>query len=193
MTAPLEIAANLVTTASILLAGRNSVHTWWTGILGCVLFAVLFYSSRLYADVVLQAFFVVTSAAGWWAWIHGDRGTPLRITRSDGRLLMIAIPAGILTALSYGTVLFHFTDAYAPYIDSLLLVFSVIAQLLLMRRKLETWLFWIAVNTVAVPLFASRELYLTASLYSVYWINAVVAWLTWRSQLGPRHPLAVEA
>lgn len=193
MTGPIEIAANVVTTVSILLAGRNSIHTWWTGIFGCVLFAILFYSSRLYADVVLQAFFVVTSAAGWWAWVHGNRGTPLTITRSGGHLLLIAVAVGILTALAYGAMLFHFTDAYAPYLDSSLLVFSVIAQLLLMRRKLETWLFWFAVNTVAVPLFASRELYLTAGLYSVYWINAVVAWLAWRNRLGNGRPLAVEA
>lgn len=39
----LEVAANVVATVSILLAARNSVHTWWIGIIGCVLFAVLFF------------------------------------------------------------------------------------------------------------------------------------------------------
>ena len=68
---PLEISANLITTASILLAGRNSIHTWWTGIIGCVLFGVLFYDARLYADVALQVFFLATSISGWWAWVHG--------------------------------------------------------------------------------------------------------------------------
>jgi nicotinamide mononucleotide transporter len=56
----------------------------------------------------------------------------------------------------------------------------VIAQLLLMGRRIENWLFWLAVNTVAVPLYASRGLYLTAILYAIYWINAVVAWRWWR-------------
>lgn len=31
MSSPLEIFANGITTVSIFLAGRNSVHTWWTG------------------------------------------------------------------------------------------------------------------------------------------------------------------
>jgi nicotinamide mononucleotide transporter len=41
---------------AIFLAGRNSVHTWWTGIVGCGLFALLSFQSNLYADVLLQAF-----------------------------------------------------------------------------------------------------------------------------------------
>ena len=183
MTDPIEIAANLVTTLSILLAGRNSIHTWWTGIIGCILFAILFYTTQLYADVVLQIFFLITSAAGWWAWLHGAQGEPLPITRSATRQLVIVIPAGVLAAAIYGALLFHFTDAYAPYVDSAVLVFSVIAQILLMRRKLENWLFWLVVNSIAVPLYASRGLTLTAGLYAVYWLNALISWQRWRRQI----------
>ncbi|HEX8055265.1 MAG TPA: nicotinamide mononucleotide transporter family protein [Novosphingobium sp.] len=87
---PLEITANLITTVSILLAARNSIHTWWTAIVGGALFAVLFYQNRLYADVTLQLFFIVTSLAGWlrrpgsWSstttgWPSGgDRDWPIR-------------------------------------------------------------------------------------------------------------------
>ena len=181
---PLEISANLITTASILLAGRNSIHTWWTGIIGCVLFGVLFYDARLYADVALQVFFLATSISGWWAWLHGRRGEPVPITRSGVRLLLTLFVAGVLTTVAYGSLLFYYTDAYSPYVDSAVLMFSVVAQFLLMRRKLETWLFWLLVNTISVPLFASRGLYLTAGLYAVYWVNALVSWFVWRGRMG---------
>ena len=46
MNLDLELAANVLITVSILLAARNSVHTWWTGILGCALFAVVFHGAR---------------------------------------------------------------------------------------------------------------------------------------------------
>lgn len=191
MTGNLEIAANLVTTASILLAGRNSIHTWWTGIAGCILFGALFFQTQLYADVVLQAFFLVTSLAGWWAWRQGVRDEPLPISRTERRLLLALIPAGLLTTALYGALLFHFTDAFAPFVDSAVLVFSVVAQFLLMRRKLETWMFWLLVNTIAVPLYASRGLYLTAFLYMVYWINASISWFVWRRRMnGENAPLA---
>ena len=38
-----ELLANAVTTASIVLAGRNSIHTWWTGIIGCLQHPANFY------------------------------------------------------------------------------------------------------------------------------------------------------
>ncbi|NPU92446.1 MAG: nicotinamide mononucleotide transporter [Gammaproteobacteria bacterium] len=196
----LEIAANLVMTVSILLAGRNSVHTWWTGILGCILFGMLFFQAKLYADVVLQIFFIGASSIGWWQWLYGDRGETKPISRAGYTRIAQIAPLGLLVAALYGLLLHHFTDAYAPYLDSAILVFSVIAQWLLMQRRLESWIFWWLVNSIAVPLFASRGLYLTAFLYACYWINAIVAFHYWRGQLSVQRetqtvagPLADEA
>jgi nicotinamide mononucleotide transporter len=181
MTNALELAANAVMTASIVLAGRNSVHTWWTGIAGCALFGVLFADARLYADVALQLFFIATSALGWRQWLAGREGRALAVSRAPRALVAACIAGGIGAALAYGTMLARLTDAYAPFADSAVLSFSVIAQLLLMTRRVETWPFWLAVNSVAVPLFASRGLHLTALLYAAYWVNALVAWRHWRA------------
>lgn len=176
---PMEISANLIIAASILLAGRNSVHTWWTGIVGCTLFGFVFLDSRLYADTVLQGFFVLTSVVGWWQWQHGRHGEALPVTDLPTRKLLWQLLAGTLGALGYGFLLHRFTDAYAPFLDSAVLAFSIVAQLLMMRRHVQSWPFWLLVNTIAVPLYASRGLYLTSVLYSVFWINALVAWRHW--------------
>ena len=180
MSGALEIAANGLATVSILLAGRNSVHTWWSGILGCTLFALLFERTQLYADASLQLFFIAASAVGWWQWLRGgvDR-TVLPIRRTPVRALLLSTFAGALAAAAYGALLHAWTDAYAPFLDSVVLSFSVLAQFLLMQRRLENWPVWLLVNTVAVPLFASRGLYLTAALYAVYWVNALVSWRHW--------------
>lgn len=180
----LEIAANVITAASIFLAARNSVHTWWTGIVGCVLFDVLFWESRLYADVVLQAFFVLTSIYGWWHWIRGTEGhvSPVRTTspKALGGFGAIAL----IATVAYGALLHRFTNAYAPFADSAVLMFSVVAQLLLMKRRLETWPVWILVNSIAVPVYFSRGLELTAILYAGYWVNAWFGWWTWRREIA---------
>ena len=180
----LEIAANLVNLAAIALATRNSLHTWWTGILGCILFGALFALSRLYADLTLQVFFIATSLLGWWQWRHHHgKIEALPITRTTPGELALTLPLAALAALGYGWLLHRFTDAYAPFLDSLVLALSVAAQLLLMRRKLENWLFWFAANTLAVPLFASRELWLTAFFYGLFWLNAPLGFFRWRLAL----------
>lgn len=183
MTSPLEIAANIIMTVSIFLAGRNNVHSWWLGVLGCAMFAVLFYSVNLYADVALQLFFIVTCLIGWLQWLRGSHGGVLPISRVHWRALAWMVGVGLLATLAYGMLLRAFTNAFAPFIDSAVLVFSIVAQLLLMGRRLENWPFWLLVNTVAVPLYISRGLYLTAALYGAYWINALASWYFWRRQM----------
>jgi nicotinamide mononucleotide transporter len=176
----LEIAANVLTTVAILLAARNSVHTWWTGIVGCVLFGVLFVQTRLYADAVLQVFFVATSVWGWWQWQQGARGRTLPVTHAPRRAVAVSVAVGVLVAPAYGALLHAFSDAAAPFADAAVLVCSVIAQWLLMQRRVQTWPLWLLTNSIAVPLFASRGLVLTAALYAGYWVNALVAWWHWR-------------
>lgn len=189
----LEVAANLTITVSILLAGRNSVHTWWTGIVGCILFALLFFDSKLYADVTLQLFFIVTSLVGWWQWMYGRQGDALPVSHVRLRAFAWLIPAGICATAAYGILLHVFTDAYAPFADSAVLAFSVIGQFLLMRRRVQAWPLWLVVNSIAVPLYASRSLYLTAALYSVYWVNAIVSWWYWHKQATQGTALAAPA
>jgi nicotinamide mononucleotide transporter len=176
----LELAANAFMAVSVLLAGRNSIHTWWTGILGCLLFAQVFYDARLYADVTLQFFFLATSGIGWWRWRRHEPAPVSDLARGERGKLLVAAALGVLAAIGYGGFLVAFTNAEAPYADSLVLMSSVIAQVLLMRRRVEAWWFWIVVNTIAVPLFASRGLWITSVLYAAYLVNAVVALRHWR-------------
>jgi nicotinamide mononucleotide transporter len=185
----LEIAANVIMTLSIALAARNRVHTWPTGIVGCTLFMVLFFQNQLYADVTLQIFFIVTSVLGWWQWRHPaptEHRIERPITRVRTRSLFAISLLGLVVALGYGWTLHQFTDAYLPYVDSAALILSVIAQFLLVRRNLEAWPFWLAVNTVSLALFASRGLYLTAALYTAYWFNAWYGWWRWRNELSQK-------
>ncbi|HZX27007.1 MAG TPA: nicotinamide riboside transporter PnuC [Telluria sp.] len=179
MTSPLELAANFLNAIAIVLAGRNNVHTWWTGIVGCSLFALVFYDSHLYADVALQGFFVGTSFIGWWQWLRGAGGQPLTVTHANFRSLLWTVPVGLAATAAYGVLLHRYTNAYAPFLDSAVLVFSVIAQILIMQRRIENWAFWLLVNSIAVPLYFSRGLYLTSLLYAGYWVNAAVAWRLW--------------
>ncbi len=184
---PLEVAANAVTTLSIGLAALNHPHTWSTGIVGCLLFAVLFFQSQLYADTTLQFFFAATSVIGWWQWRRGDGSgslSPRPITTTGRRSLAWMLLLAVLVTAAYGALLHHHTDAYLPYVDAAVMSLSVVAQCLLMQRKLQAWPCWLLVNTLSVPLFASRDLWLTSALYAAYWFNAWYGWWHWRRLLA---------
>lgn len=182
----LEISANAVTTLSIALAARNNAHTWTTGVAGCLLFGAVFFQAHLYADATLQIFFIVTSLVGWHQWRTrptAEASSARPVTRVRPRTLAWMALAALLVTLIYGGLLHRFTDADLPYVDATVLALSVVAQCLLMQRKLETWAAWLLVNSVSVPLFYSRGLWLTAALYGAYWLNAWYGWMRWKREM----------
>lgn len=177
----LEWSANIMTAICIVLAGRNNVHTWWTGIVACILFRFLFYDFKLYADAQLQIFFIATSILGWYGWVatKGEVAVPKVTMRPSVFVLNWTLFATITTYILYTLLLVIYTDAVAPVFDSAILILSIVAQIFMMRRYVLSWPLWIIVNTIAVPLFFSRELYLTSIMYSFYWFHAFYGWYSW--------------
>jgi nicotinamide mononucleotide transporter len=182
-TSALEWACNLTALTSIILAARNHVFTWPIGIVSCVLFAMLFVGVKLYAEAVLQVFFIATSAWGWWHWSAqlNKPAAPIRTIglSAAGFWLLIAVTGGML----YAWGLLHWTDAASPWLDSQVLTLSMLAQWWLMQRNIRCWWIWLTVNTISVPLYLSRELHVSAAFYALYWVMAILAYIHWRKQL----------
>lgn len=178
-----ETFAIIFTVVCIFLAGRNSIHTWWTGIVACILYGAVFYDAKLYADMLLQVFFIGTSVNGYLKW-KGGNNVEIPISTTHRTEFVSYIGLAIVVAIGYALLLKTCTDAAAPMMDSLVLTLSVVAQLLLMSRKLENWPVWIAVNTISVPLYIERGLYQSAVMYSVFFLHAFYAWYSWNRTLN---------
>jgi nicotinamide mononucleotide transporter len=86
-------------------------------------------------------------------------------------------PSTVIVALALGT----WTDASLPWWDTLTTVLSIAAQLLLMRKVLENWVCWIAVDVLSIGLYVAKGVYLTAGLYGVFLVLAVLGWRAWRA------------
>lgn len=181
----IEIGANVFNLLSVWFSARNNVHTWWSGIVGCSLYAILFVDVKLYADVTLQAFFVGSCVVGWWHWQRGGRRVDgaedavLPITRVSLRIGVGLAVLAVLAAAAYGGLLHFWTDAASPFIDSTVLALSILAQFLMVARKIETWAVWFVVDCIAVPLYGSKGLWLTAAVYAFFLLLVTMGWWRW--------------
>src|SRR5438094_8057596 len=70
---PYELAGVGFGLLSVWLTVKRSIWCWPTGIVSVAAFALLFFEIKLYADMLLQVFFLVTSFLGWYLWLHGGR------------------------------------------------------------------------------------------------------------------------
>lgn len=73
----------------------------------------------------------------------------------------------------------RYTDAAAPHWDATVAMLSVLSQFLLAKRFIENWIGWVVVDVLAVGLYWSRGLHLTAGLYGVFLILSIVGLREW--------------
>jgi nicotinamide mononucleotide transporter len=180
-----ELLAAAVGAFSVWLSVRQNIWSWPTAIVNVVLYAIVFYQTKLYADMGLQVVYAVLSLYGWYEWLYGGEGrTELRVTRTGRRLgtLLTLIAAAGSAAL--GVLLHRTTDAALPFMDSFLSSTSLVAQWMMTRKLLENWLVWIGVDVLYVGMFVFKGLYLTAGLYAVFLALAVKGYLDWRRSMA---------
>ena len=181
---PLELFAALLGAISVWLSVRQNIWSWPTAIVNVVLYSIVFYEAKLYADMGLQVIYAILSIYGWYEWLYGGAGrTELHVTRTSPRLgALLALIAAAGSAI-LGLVLHRATDAALPFMDSFLSSTSLVAQWMMTKKLLENWLVWIAVDVLYVGMFIFKELYLTAGLYTVFLGLAVKGYIDWRRSM----------
>ena len=189
LSTPLEAAGVVTGAVCVWLTVRENVWNFPISLANVSLFCVLFFQARLYADAGLQVVYFVLTLIGWYLWLHGgERRTALRVSRAaSSEVLAVAATGAALTLVLWMTL--RHVGGSASFFDALTTSISLCAQWLLNRKKVESWYFWIAADLIYVPLYAWKELYLTAGLYAVFLVMAVMGlrhWTaTWRAEGTP--------
>ncbi len=176
----IEAIATLFGVLAVWLVVRRHIWCWPTGLVQVTLYVWIFWQVRLYSDMILHIVYIFMQLYGWHHWLHGGKERQeLPVTRlsTKGWLWIWVAAAG--TAL-WGMAMARFTDAALPYLDAFTTVASLIAQWLTARKKLESWLWWIAVDVVAIFVYWIKALYLTTGLYVIFLGLATLGYIEWR-------------
>lgn len=186
---PLEIIAAIVGAVSVYLSVRQNIWSWPTAIVNVVIYAVVFYDAKLYADMGLQVIYAVLSIYGWYEWLYGGQNrTELRVSRTSGSLAAVLTLIALGGSVTLGVVLRGATDAALPFLDSFLSSTSLVAQWMMTKKKLESWLVWIAVDVLYVGMFVFKHLYVTSVLYAVFLALAVRGYIDWKRSMHAAVP-----
>lgn len=185
-----EFIASLFGVANIFLIVRRSVWNFPAALMMVTLTGVVLWDAKLYSDAGLQAFFFVVNILGWvlWARNKGEEGEIIVERLSTfGRLGWITLAM----AATYGWGLFMAlnTDATNPWWDASVAMLSVAAQILMTRRYIDNWHWWIVVNIVSIGLYWQKELYWFTGLYVIFLGMAVWGLVEWRRAEARQLPM----
>jgi nicotinamide mononucleotide transporter len=188
-----ELLGDVTGALCVWLLARQNLLTWPLGLLNNVFWGLLFFRSKLYADSVLQSLFFAFGVYGWWRWTRPrpvSGGQQIRRT-SSGEWWAFGASAAVAT-MAAALLLRRFTDSPAPLADASILTLSLVATYGQAHRLLESWIVWIVVDVISVPLYISRGLYPTAGLYVIFGVLCVMGLAEWsRAARAPRQAAAV--
>ena len=145
-----EVFGFLTGVVCVWLYTRENVWAWPIGLVNSVVYVVVFFEARLYADMGLYVIYAALSIYGWYEWLRGgpqhDRLSISRITPVVA-LVLLGLVILSVAGLSYG--LRTYTDAALPFWDSLTTAMSLAAQWMLAKKIFETWIVWITVDVLS--------------------------------------------
>lgn len=193
MTDPLEIAATLLTLICVILAVKRSLWQFPFGIVGTALGFFVFWRAQLYSSAALQPFFLAVQIYGWWFWLRGDKGSRPPIRSTPPAVVLTACLAALAVAAAGAWALDALTDAEMALPDAAILCLSVVAQVLLSRKRIENWPVWIVVNAISVYVYATQSLWLYTGLYVFFFFNAFWGWWEWREEVKQQSAKAATA
>jgi len=168
----------------VVLAAREQAWCWFWGIISCSLWAYASFAFYdLYLDALLQLFYVAMGFIGLYQWKYGGQaGQGLPVSRLSARQHLYILAGGTVATLLFGYFFDEYTPAAATYWDAFTTVFSVIATLILVRKVLDNWAYWIVTDLVYVGLYFSRGAYLFSLVMLVYIVIAAFALVSWAKQ-----------
>ena len=186
----LELIGTLFGLFSVYFASKANILTWSTGIVNVIFFAALFYQVHLYADMFLQFYFFVVTIYGWVNWKSKTDDNKITESNTSTKILLglaIMIGTGISGFLfsnihTYLPTYFE-TPTSFPYADSFIMVSSIVATIMLAKKKIETWYLWITVDVVATMLYCSKGIYFLSLEYLIFLMLASYGLLNWKKEL----------
>ncbi len=178
-----EAVAVLLAIVYLLLAMRRNIWCWPAAAASTLIYTVLFWQVALLMESVLNVYYLAMAAYGFWQWRYGGRdgeGVPMVRWRLNTHLLIIGATG--LAALGVGYLMDNHTHADMAYLDAMTTCFAVVTTVMVARKVVENWLYWVVIDLASIYLYLEKGFYLTAGLFVFYVGMATVAYFQWRAQ-----------
>ncbi|MFQ3363820.1 MAG: nicotinamide mononucleotide transporter [Candidatus Azotimanducaceae bacterium] len=189
----LELAGVISGLVCVWLLIKENVLTFPVGLIYALITVIVVARANLFADVLLNLYYVLMNAYGWYYWVYGgaqqrQQGIlkPIRTSKLTN-LNLVAVT--LLGSVLMGWVFSEFSNADLAYADSFTTVASFTAMWMTARKHLYSWVAWFIIDAVQIVLYLTKGvdgqpgLFLYAGLYTVYLAMAVIGFRSWQKSM----------
>lgn len=171
-----EIMATFTSFSCTWMCVKQTRWNYPMAIISTMMLSYVYWEANLLASTALNLYLIPTVIYGWFIWGKDEVTKPVERVRPR-----ILYQYALFTISAYvgAYLIVWLLDGSMAVLDSWLLIGSIFAQFLLDRKKIETWVVWISVNTVSIYVYYNSGLYLLAIQFGFFLMNAVYGYYSW--------------
>ena len=188
----LEITGVLFGLLSVWYAKKNNIWVYPTGMISTSIFVYLLFKWALLGDMIINAYYFIMSAYGWYYWSKREEQVVVHpitsTTKKEFKTALLLFVASLLFVIWIYQVFDKWKD-WTAYVDTLTTAIFFVGMGLMARRKIEHWLFWILGDIISIPLYFYKGLTLTSLQYVIFTLIAVYGYRSWKKILDKTPPI----
>lgn len=179
----LNIVAGLAGVISVIMCAKGRTLFYFIGFIQTITYLILSWQNRFYGEVIENLFYFVTMIWGIFEWKKNEVKNNLGVNEVKSKKFtslewVISI---LLTAV--GTYLMGLwlssIGSAQPYTDAATNILAIIAQLLMVKRYREQWLWWFVIDVLCIKLWWVAGNWSMVAMYIGWTINCVYGWFNW--------------
>lgn len=187
-TSALEFIAVISGIVSVYFSQKANIWVYPTGIINTVIYIYLSFKGHLLGEASVNIFYTIMSIYGWILWSKKDdaNNTVLAIEYSNVKEWFLQLSfftiiyAVIFYSLSY--LKKDFAQGAIPAADAFASASAYTGMLMMARKKVESWFWWVITNTASIPLYFIKGYVFTSFQFVVLLAMAFVGWASWRKK-----------
>lgn len=185
----LQWVAVLFGVLQVWYSKENRPVNYLFGIISVLCNIYVLFVSKLYAESLLNGYYLIMSIYGWWFWLFGKKEETTQqvlISSSTKREYILAGSIVLFSFCVFYFGLYHITDSDVPHWDALVSAFAWAGMWLLARRKIENWIFLNISNVISIPLLFYKGLPIYAGFTILLFVMAIWGYINWYKLMRTR-------
>jgi len=179
-----EILAVALGLIYVTLAARHNHWAWAAAFVSTAIYSVIFWLDNLPMQASLNLYYMGIAVYGWYQWQqHQETSQPITVIQMSTKEHVIFLGIGTISTLMIGYGLTQLALSQSPYLDTATTLFSMLNTWLLLKNRLENWIYWVIIDIANIWLFTTTEHYTTLILFSTYILLSIYGYLSWRKNL----------
>jgi nicotinamide mononucleotide transporter len=180
---PLNIIAGLAGVVSVVMCAKGRTMFYFIGFIQTITYLVLALQNQFYGEVLENMFYFVTMIWGIFVWkkneVKNEDGTEDVMAKKFTTVQwVVSIIGTIIITIIMGYILNSIGSAQA-YTDAATNVMAIFAQLLMVRRYREQWIWWIIIDIFCIKMWFVAGNWSMVAMYIAWTANCIYGWCNW--------------